>query len=80
MCFRSDFKTRNCCYFVDNIDTVGNACVCASVYFLCFLGKIEGRKEVRGESKDLKTVEILLRNEHFWFPMLFKGCPFVDKV
>ena len=48
------------------------------VFKFC-LGKVEGRKEVRGESKDLKTVEILLRNEHIWFPMFFKGCPFVDK-
>ena len=80
MYFSSDFQRSNCWYFVVNIDVFWNACVFASVYFWCFFGKVEGRKEVRGESKDLKTMEILLRNEHFWFPMFFKGCPFVEKV
>ena len=28
--------------------------------FLCFLGNVEGRNEVRGKSKELKTVEILV--------------------
>ncbi len=65
MHFSSDFQRSNCLYFFVNNDMFWNACVFASVYFWCCFGKVEGRNEVRGKSKELKTVEILCEMKNY---------------
>ena len=49
-------------------------------FFSVFFGNVEGRNEVRGKSKELKTMEILVRNEELWYPIFFRAYPLFEKV
>ena len=79
MYFSSDFERSNCWYYLGNIDVFWNARVLTKVLFLCFFGNVEGRNEVRGKSKELKTVEILVWNEELWYPIFFRDYQLFDK-
>ena len=65
---RSDFGMSTCWYYIGFSMVFWNAFVFADACFLWFLWKREGGKAYMGESHELKTVEIHLRDITFIFP------------